>query len=97
MSLKRNLDVDVSDEDQGGVFTQEFLPDPAKKVRKGVKKNVVGPSHVSNLIGMSPDGIPFWVSGSKPKKKKKKKKKGKDASDKGGLKLFVLFSFFIYF
>ena len=97
MSLKRSLDVDVSEEDEGGVFTQEFLPGPAKKVRKGVKKNV-GASHVSNLIGMSQDGIPFWVSGSKPKKKKKKKKKGKDSSDKGGFKSLFLFcfSFFIY-
>ena len=78
--------VDESDDDYGGVFTQE---NPVIKVPKQCQSGKIGkkakkrghesiPGEKADSIGISVDGIPFWIC-SCGSKKKKKRKKGKKA------------------
>lgn len=55
------------------VFTQE------ETVKQGKKRSFESGSK-EKLIGISPDGIPFWLSDGGPKSKKKKKKKKKKSN-----------------
>ncbi len=69
----------------GGIFTQE---NPVAGPGKGSNVSAKG-SNVPAKIGISPDGIPFFVNafgmaeneGRKKKKKKKKKKRKRKCDD----------------